>query len=599
MGIEKERIIYVKHPMQFRSITVPDQAQDVFKTFTKEFLLPYQVIKSRVTPGKKKKIYLTRRELDEIGNPNQGKRAFNEEYFEDFFSAHGFEVVAPEKLSIEDQISLIMGADEIASTLGTLTHWVIFCKPTAKFIMLTRTENSISPRQCQLMKAFNFTNYYIVDASHNFMSPDPTRGVFILGSNSYWKNFVSDYFNENIEEDFTYLEGCIDDYVDFWCKKYDVEELKVITSLKNMCRRIIALEKRIKKPNLLTYQTHVHMKGWGEWIDEESYSNPLDQKLDIQAVKINFPIHKVYYSVYLNTEEGWSEEVISPEMAGQVGGHKPIYGMKVWLDKAGAHEFDIFYRMHKFDGTWTPWGKNGEELFSSGIKINSIQIKLKPVNIRIDEGISKNIVNEELENYKKTLREKKLPVGALVMNCNPFTLGHQYLVEYAASRVVKLYLFVVEEDKSEFPFEDRIDLVREGVKNFSNVEVLPSGKFIISQTTFSGYFSKAELQDVQVDSSEDVEIFGKEIAPTLGITIRFAGEEPTDNVTRQYNETMKKILPRYGVEFCEIPRKTFGDEIISASKVRAALKIGDFDKIKNFVPATTYLYLRGKYSGKK
>lgn len=182
------------------------------------------------------------------------------------------------------------------------------------------------------------------------------------------------------------------------------------------------------------------------------------------------------------------------------------------------------------------------------------------------------------------------------MNCNPFTLGHLHLVEYAASKVIKLYIFVVEEDKSEFPFADRIELVKQGVKDFPNVEVLPSGKFIISQTTFSGYFSKAELQDVAVDSSEDVEIFGKEIAPTLGITIRFAGEEPKDNVTRQYNETMKRILPRYGVEFCEIPRKEIDGEPISASSVREALKCGDFDKIKNLVPETTLTYLRDRFS---
>ena len=112
-----------------------------------------------------------------------------------------------------------------------------------------------------------------------------------------------------------------------------------------------------------------------------------------------------------------------------------------------------------------------------------------------------------------------------------------------------------------------------------NVEVLPSGKFIISQRTFSGYFSKEELQDAVVDSSEDVEIFGKEIAPTLGITVRFAGEEPTDNVTRQYNETMREILPRYGIEFREIPRKTFDGKPISASTV---------------VPPTTLNYLRGR-----
>jgi len=86
----------------------------------------------------------------------------------------------------------------------------------------------------------------------------------------------------------------------------------------------------------------------------------------------------------------------------------------------------------------------------------------------------------------------------------------------------------------------------------------------------------------------------------LEITIRFAGEEPKDNVTRQYNETMKKILPRYGVEFCEIPRREISDEVISASSVREALKRGDFDKIKKLVPDTTLLYLRGRYSaGKK
>ena len=209
----------------------------------------------------------------------------------------------------------------------------------------------------------------------------------------------------------------------------------------------------------------------------------------------------------------------------------------------------------------------------------------------VEQGGVNTPVNEELETYKRTLRPKKLPVGALVMNCNPFTLGHLHLVEYAAAKVVKLYIFVVEEDKSEFPFADRIELVRQGVKNFSNVEVLPSGKFIISQQTFSGYFNKASLQDVAVDSSEDVEIFAKEIAPTLGITVRFAGEEPKDNVTRQYNENMKKILPRYGIEFCEIPRKELDGEPISASTIRKALKNGDFNKVKRFVPDTTFNYL--------
>lgn len=94
--------------------------------------------------------------------------------------------------------------------------------------------------------------------------------------------------------------------------------------------------------------------------------------------------------------------------------------------------------------------------------------------------------NKDLEEYKQKLRERRLKIGATVMNCNPFTLGRKHLIEYAAAKVAKLYVFVVEEDKSEFKFADRLKLVQHGVKNLSNVEVIPSGQFIISQKTFSG-----------------------------------------------------------------------------------------------------------------
>lgn len=154
---------------------------------------------------------------------------------------------------------------------------------------------------------------------------------------------------------------------------------------------------------------------------------------------------------------------------------------------------------------------------------------------------------------------------------------------------------VVSEDKSDFPFDERFELVKRGTEKFPNVEVLPSGQFVISQKTFEGYFNKENLQDVQVDSSQDVEIFASEIAPALGVNIRFVGEEPEDSVTRTYNENMKNILPRYEIDFCEIPRKEINGEIISAKTVRAALKVGDFDKIKNLVPKSTYDFLREKY----
>jgi [citrate (pro-3S)-lyase] ligase len=207
----------------------------------------------------------------------------------------------------------------------------------------------------------------------------------------------------------------------------------------------------------------------------------------------------------------------------------------------------------------------------------------------------------ELEKYKQLLLEHKISatsIGAIVMNCNPFTLGHRYLIEYAAQKVNHLFIFAVEENKSIFPFSDRFELIKAGTTDLQNVTVLPSGKFIISSLTFTDYFNKSEMQDRVIDPSADVTLFAEEIAPTLGITVCFAGEEPLDNVTRQYNDAMKRILPQHGIEFVVIPRKEFEDEPISASRVRALLKEKNFDEIAKIVPETTLEYLRERYGGK-
>ena len=204
-------------------------------------------------------------------------------------------------------------------------------------------------------------------------------------------------------------------------------------------------------------------------------------------------------------------------------------------------------------------------------------------------------LKQSLDEYKNFLKPYRVNIGCIVMNCNPFTLGHRYLIEYAAKKVGLLYVFVVEEDKSQFQFADRINLVKQGVKDISNVVVLPSGKFMISSLTFSGYFNKAELQNTIVDSKFDVELFAEEIAPSLGINIRFAGEEPNDTVTKQYNENMKEILPRHGIKFIEIPRKSFDGEVISAKRVRNLLKEKNFDEISHLVPESTLKYLKDKF----
>lgn len=188
-------------------------------------------------------------------------------------------------------------------------------------------------------------------------------------------------------------------------------------------------------------------------------------------------------------------------------------------------------------------------------------------------------------------------IGAIVMNCNPFTLGHRSLIQYAAQRCEYLYVFVVEEDRSVFPFSHRIDLVRQGTADLSNVCVCPSGPYMISAMTFPTYFLK-ETEDPSVIQSElDITVFGKCIAPTLGITVRFAGTEPLDAVTKVYNETMRTLLPRFGVEFCEMERVSAEGGVISASRVRRLLEEGKLEEVKALVPETTAEYLLRRFGG--
>ncbi len=230
--------------------------------------------------------------------------------------------------------------------------------------------------------------------------------------------------------------------------------------------------------------------------------------------------------------------------------------------------------------------------------ISKRKLPMPPSTETITKGEKIYGDNPDLIKYIESIKpyikgDSKSKNGSIVMNCNPFTLGHRYLIEYAAYRVDYLYIFVVEENKSFFPFEDRFKLVQQGTADLSNVVVLPSGNFIISAVTFPGYFYKENLKETKIDCSNDLNVFAQYIAPALNIKVRFAGEEPLDPITKQYNEGMAEILPYHGIEFCEIPRKQDdeGVGVISASRVRNLLKEKDFNSLKKLVPLTTYNYL--------
>lgn len=194
-------------------------------------------------------------------------------------------------------------------------------------------------------------------------------------------------------------------------------------------------------------------------------------------------------------------------------------------------------------------------------------------------------------------------IGAVVMNANPFTLGHRYLAEQAAATCDGLHVFVVSEDVSYFPFQERLEMVRQGVADLPNVTVHTGSEYLISRATFPGYFLKEAGLVNQAWSVMDLLIFRQYIAPALGITHRFVGSEPFCPVTHQYNCDMHDWLEAPSrsaspaLSVIELPRKRHASgKAISASEVRALLRTHQLARIRDIVPPSTYVHLEQHYS---
>lgn len=181
--------------------------------------------------------------------------------------------------------------------------------------------------------------------------------------------------------------------------------------------------------------------------------------------------------------------------------------------------------------------------------------------------------------------------GVIVMNANPFTLGHRYLVEQAAAQVDTLFIIVVKEDRSLFSYAERKAMIMAGVADIANVVVCEGSDYAISAATFPTYFLKQLSDATDTHITLDLDLFARHIAPALGATVRFAGSEPLDATTRRYNRLMTELLPAQGIDFVEIERCLINDNIVSATAVRDALTEQALIKALPLVPHTTVPYL--------
>lgn len=187
--------------------------------------------------------------------------------------------------------------------------------------------------------------------------------------------------------------------------------------------------------------------------------------------------------------------------------------------------------------------------------------------------------------------------GAVVVNANPFTLGHLHLVEYAAGKVNHLYLFVVREDASEFPFDVRFRLAKEAMAHIGNVIVLDTSRYAVSSGTFPSYFLKRLDDAARIQMRLDVLLFAERIAPPFHIACRFVGQEPQSQVTAAYNKVMAAVLKAHSIRWVELPRLAANGFPISAKRVRELFAKGDFENIRGLVPAPTLAYLQSPEAG--
>jgi len=234
---------------------------------------------------------------------------------------------------------------------------------------------------------------------------------------------------------------------------------------------------------------------------------------------------------------------------------------------------------------------------------SSVKVYTKPDNSAIFQSMGFSIIAQSpkailMENgirgigaYTDYLRRTRgnRPDGAaaIVMNANPFTLGHRYLIEQAAQQALTLYVIAVREDRSVFSYAERLAMIQAGCKGLDNVIVVEGSDYAISELTFPTYFLKQVTDATDTHVTLDLDLFARHIAPALGVTTRYVGSEPIDALTRRYNDLMQEQLPQHGIAVKTVERLMQDGQPVSATSVRQAMADGSLSHAAALVPATT------------
>ena len=281
LGIPEERLIIIKNPTKFKKIIIPDQSSIPLNycfpyEFTREYIMPFQHITKRLTPGKYKKIYLTKR------NTHQ-KNIIGEDYFIDFFEKKGFMIIHPEEYTVKEKAELMYGADEVVTVDGTNSLFTVFCKPTVRLTILTRRLNFWDTPQQLITEAVGIKEFFLVNTSGGFLSDfsddafsNYSSGMTFLCVTEEFKNYVKRVYDEELditpEES---LKNRLYEYLSFFVRFYSdpihfnvVKDTKMIDVLRGMSEIILGEEPDTSRLDLTEDEKRI--KKLTQQLNEES-----------------------------------------------------------------------------------------------------------------------------------------------------------------------------------------------------------------------------------------------------------------------------------------------------------------------------------------
>lgn len=134
IGIERNRLIDIREPILVKKVIIPEQAFVPGYYCYKCYLDIFDEAVKNVEISKYKKtdkLYFTRTKLST-------SKEIGEKFIERVFAKNGFEVVAPETISVSEQIALVNQCKQFVSLEGTIAHNIIFARNIENHIILRK-----------------------------------------------------------------------------------------------------------------------------------------------------------------------------------------------------------------------------------------------------------------------------------------------------------------------------------------------------------------------------------------------------------------------------------------------------------------------------